>query len=152
MKRLMLVVLSLMSVMITADAFAGEVTFPWQTYGEATLANGAERGVKLDGFFEQGIETGLGDGKWKINTFVQPHFTLSNNQDQWWNNKVSMHVGVKVLRDVNLGSKADWGKLSLGIRGEFNHFLDGRSGADGRDEMRAVGFVQWSIGGNWSKK
>ena len=148
---------SLMSVavcvgMLVVSTASAEVTFPWQTYGEATVMDGVEKGVKLDGWFEQGIETGLGSGKWKINTFVQPHLTLSNNQDQWWNNKASVYVGVKLLRDIDLGSKADWGKLSFGVRGEFNRSLDGKSGADGRDEMRAVGFVQWSIGGNWSKK
>lgn len=150
MRKSLVLVTAFACVLVASNASA-EVAFPWQTYGEATVADGVEKGVKLDGWFEQGIETGF-SGKWRINTFVQPHLTLSDNQNQWWNNKASVHVGVKLLRDINLGSKADWGKLSFGVRGEFNHFLDGRSGADGRDETRAVGFMQWSLGGNWKKK
>lgn len=129
--------------------------YPWETYGEATIANGVERGFKLDGWVEQGIDwLGFGRGnKWVLNTFVQPHLILSDNQSQWWNNKTSVYVGVKVLnRDINLGSRQQWGKLTFGIRGEFNYYLDGGAGRNSRDDMRGVVFMQWTAGGDLKKR
>lgn len=138
----------LFPVPVKANAFS-PLGLPWESYGEIkAVPDGIDRGIHLDGWVEQGIDwMRLGNSKWILNTFVQPHLTLSDNQNQWWNNKGSLWVGVKLIdRDLAIGPSGIWGKTSFGIRGELNRFLNGR------DETQLVVFIQWSFGGDWMKK
>lgn len=154
MRKMLMVIAALACAAVTINASAGgPIGYPWETYGEVrAVPGGVERGFQLDGWAEQGVDwTKLGNSNWVFNTFVQPHLTLSDNQDQWWNNKVSLWTGIKLVnRDLAIGSSGQWGKLTFGVRGEFNQYLDG--GINGRDDMRGVAFMQWSFGGDWKKK
>ncbi len=148
-------------VLATSSTFAwGPRGYPWETYGEVTIANGVERGFKIDGWIKQGIDwMELGHGKWIVNTYVQPRLIFSDHslhsrEVQWWNQKASVYVGAEILnRDLLIWDRQWWGKIAFGIRGEFNYFLDGRHDPTlARDEMRGVLYLQWSAGGDLKKK
>ena len=148
--------LSMMLCIVTENAQAQSLssfpTFPWETWGEMSYAPGrnvmSERGAKLDGYAEQGVDwVALGHSKWIVNTFVGLRYTLSDHSDQWWNNKAGLWAGVKLVdRDLS-PTKNGWGHVSVGVRGEAYTYFRGPH----ESEMRVVGFVKWTFGGDWKK-
>ncbi len=128
--------------------------FPWETWGEMSYAPGhdviSEHGTKLDGYVQQGIDWyrfNLGKTGLNLNTFLGLRYSVSQNSNEWWNNKVGLWGGVQLVdRDLSPTSNG-WGNASFGIRGEvYDYFRDGH-----RNEARIVGFVKWTFGGDWKK-
>lgn len=146
----------LFTVSVTTACAWTPLGLPYESYGEVRVVpDGVEHGFQLDGWVEQGIDwTTIGRSNWVLNTFVQPHLSISDNQNQWWNNKASIWAGVKIVnRDLAIGSSGEWGKITFGIRGELNHYFDsdGQGRSFWRDGTRAVGYMQWSFGGDWMR-
>lgn len=127
------------------------IGYPWFTWGEVTQTiNGSEKGPKLDGYVEQGIDWTrfrLGKTEGILNTFAGLRFTASDEGNDYWNNKIGPWVGVKAKFPVRVNPQS-WGEISLGVRAEhYNYF---RSKPDhNAPEVIGVAFFQWSLGGDW---
>ena len=145
------VVFVVVTVLLGSTALAGSpIGYPWSSWGELThTSGGAEEGLKLDGYAEQGIDwIRLGKSDWILNSFVGLRFTASEHQADWWNNKYGPWLGLKLKHP--LLSSPNWGEVSVGVRIEYyDYFTNRPNGPD--DELRTVGFFQWSFGGDWKK-
>ncbi len=131
----------------TANAWE-PIGYPYGIWGEIsrnTLGDEGE-GLKFDTRLEQGIDL-LGFGaqnRFKVTPFVGLRVTLSDRQDDPWNNRIGPDCGVKLKYDVPV-SPGHWGQLALGIRGEHMQYFDGHRPS----ELRGVVFFQYGFGGDW---
>ena len=147
-----LIALAIAFVGLLATRTDAALGYPWETCGEISYSPElalSEKGIKLDGYFQQGIDWfRLGDTKWIADTFAGLRFTESDHADEWWNNKVGLWTGVQMVnRDIS-PTQQGWGIGSFGVRGEFYTFNAGRH----ENEMRAVVFGKWTFGGNWKRQ
>ena len=135
-----------------AQSLSSFPRFPWETWGEVSYAPGpnvmSERGAKLDGYAEQGIDwMALGHSKVILNSFIGLRFSVSDHPNQWWNNKVGLWGGIKLIdRDLS-PTKNGWGHVSVGVRAEAYEYFGSRH----QNEARVVGFIKWTFGGDWKK-
>lgn len=141
---------AIMAICLLAGCATGYPKFPWSTWGELTgTAVGEDNpGIKLDAYAEQGIDwTKLGNKPWSpvLNTFVGIRGTVSGRPAYWWDNKVGPWFGAKLKWAVPVSN--GWGEIAIGIRGEFySYFRDARY-KPYENDLRCVGFLQWSFGG-----
>jgi hypothetical protein len=143
-------VLAILLCSAPAGVNAGPIGYPWSTWGELSNSwNGIENGFKADFYIEQGVDWFRISGtEWKFNTFIAGRVVQSDNSKDYWNNKIGPWFGFKFKHPVELFS-GNWGEISIGARGEYYYFTG--SNAPQNDDIRAVVFLQWSFGGDWSK-
>lgn len=125
--------------------------YPWSTWGELTHTFDAreEKGIKLDAYFEQGIDwLKVGNTDFTLNTFLGLRGTVSDHSKDYWNNKVGPWVGLKLKHPVTITD--GWGQFAFGIRWEYYMYTtDSKPVAN---DSRFLTFIQWGLGGNWKKK
>lgn len=119
---------------------------PWMTWGEGSYAvteSGNEEGFKFDGYIEQGyVVSNLGNN-WSLVPYVALRATVSENSDEWWNNRATPYLGIEVRKPIDLGN-GGWAEVSFGVRaGYYANF-------DGKGEGLAQAYVGFGAGGsNW---
>ncbi|MCX6765678.1 MAG: hypothetical protein NT136_01820 [Candidatus Moranbacteria bacterium] len=153
--KIMLAAVCLAFLCVAGAAFAETpMGYPWLTWGEGTQTIGnpdTERGFKLDAYFEQGIDwTRIGETDWIFNTFLGLRGTISDHKSDYWNNKVGPWAGIKLKHPLKV-SENSWGDMAIGLRGEYYDYFGG-SRRSVKNDIRVVGFLQWSLGGDWKKK
>lgn len=146
-----IILLTFLIVVATAAVSSAEVIgFPWSTWGELSYASGGnvDKGVIFDMYGEQGVDwLKLGASEWVLNTFAGIQLSASDHQSEFWNNKAKPSLGVKVKRTIE-SDLIGWGDVALGVRGEYMEYFHNSA----NDSWRAVGYVQWSAGGDWKNK
>ncbi|MEK7124050.1 MAG: hypothetical protein AAB851_04120 [Patescibacteria group bacterium] len=126
----------------TASAYE-PLGYPYSSWGEVGQTfEGLEKGLKADGYLEQGVDW-VKLHNWTLNTFAGFRFTFSDQAEQYWNNKYGPWLGLKIKRPLPIAS---WGEIAIGARIEYYDYLNPHN-----QELRAVGFLQWSFGGDWKK-
>lgn len=149
-KAIVLVLVGLAMLMIPPGLYAADVPlgYPYSSWGEVGSYFGSDqvKGLRIDGYFEQGVDwTKIPGTNWVLDTFVGLRFTESGQAADYWDHKLGPWFGLKMKRDFT--ALGDWGQVSLGVRGEYYKYTSGPF----NDDLRGVGFVQWSFGGNWKK-
>jgi len=137
--------------------------YPFMSWGEITETPVAqqEKGFKIDGYVEQGIDWfKLGKTTWKFNTFVALRGTASTRQVDYYNNKAGPWAGLKFKKTLDLGGEKS-ATFNLGARWEYyryfgsappaitdHHVLPGLSP---KDDNRLTFFFEWGFDGDWKK-
>ncbi|MBP9749513.1 MAG: hypothetical protein KBD21_02185 [Candidatus Pacebacteria bacterium] len=123
--------------------------YPYLSWGELSYAEssqGVEEGLKLDGYFEQGVDL-FPLGTWRLNAFAALRGTVSESSDDYWNNKVGPWVGLKLKYD-GTAPGSGWSNLAVGVRMEHYTYFDSVV----PDDTRFLLFAQWGLGGDWRSK
>ena len=134
----------------TASAFAFEpLGYPWSTWGEiAATPHANYDGIRADGYIEQGVDWTAFDvasTRWVFNSFLGLRFA-TNSYNDYWGNKVGPWFGLKLKHDFQPFGTG-WGQIAIGVRGEVNNRLNYLG-----TETVGLGFVQWSLGGDWKRR
>lgn len=143
--------LAIIMFLLIGTAFAEmPLGYPWITWGEVTQTFDAktEKGLKIDGYLEQGIDWfKIGDTPLIFNTFLGLRGVFSDHSEDWWNNKWGPWLGLKVKYPISI--KDGWGLLAVGFRWEYYNFVSDAKPYN--NDSRLLGFLQWSFGGDWKK-
>ena len=145
------VMATLAMCLLAGCATTGYPQFPYSSWGEitGTAAGKDNPGIKLDAYAEVGADWAkLGSGPWSpvFNTFVGLRGTVSGRPSYWWDNKVGPWFGAKLKWTIPMPNNG-WGEIALGIRGEFYTYFRPVAGMNYDNDLRCVGFLQWSFGG-----
>lgn len=151
MKKCLAVLVVLMAVLIFSYQARAEILgYPWSTWGELSYSpsNDIEEGAKLDMYVEQGIDWAkLGSTDWVFNSFVGIGLVISDDNDDFWNNRVRPAIGIKIKHPIKT-SLNNWGELAIGIREEYFAYFH----ESNENSLRGVAFLLWSIGGDWKNR
>jgi hypothetical protein len=148
MKKIALII---MCVFCFAGVAAAEtpLAYPFSSWGEISSSHcdTQDDDFKFAGAFEQGVDW-FKLNQFTFNTFASINITQSDNDRNYWDNKVGLYVGAKIKHPLKLAIN-NWGTMALGIRAEF---YDYTSDYGPSKENCVVVFFQWSFGGDWKKR
>ncbi len=132
-----------------ASAAYEPIGYPYMSWGELSYPKGGnERGLKLDTYFEQGVNWfRVKKSAWIFSTFGALHLTLSRDPSAYWNNKIGPSAGFGFRRSFQL-LPGSYQQLFIGVRGEDSRYFD----AAVPEEWRGLVFVKWSAGGDWKRR
>ncbi|MBW1812388.1 MAG: hypothetical protein JRJ39_01585 [Deltaproteobacteria bacterium] len=119
--------------------------YPFLSWGELSYTwNDIETGWLIECYIEQGIDW-FKFYDFTFNTFSGLVIAQSDDKPEYWNNKVSPRLGIKIKRPISF-FEGPWAELTLGVHGEYDAYTSSQSP---KDVFRLEAYVQWAFSGDW---